>query len=43
MLTEAMNKTDRVSIYAGVPRQTAINLMEINLKNRRENDLYAFQ
>lgn len=42
LISEAMNKKGRESIYSGVSKTPSVNLYEINLRKRRENSLYAF-
>jgi hypothetical protein len=41
LLAQAFRK-QKNSIYTGIPSDAAVNLFEINAKNRRENSLYAF-
>ena len=43
MVSQAMDKPGRQSLYSGVSQVPAVNLMEINLRRRREDNLYAFQ
>ena len=42
LIASAFNKSVRRSIYQGIPKDAATNLFEINAKNRRENNMYAF-
>lgn len=42
LVRHLQQKQQRDSIYAGVPKSAAANLFEIELKNLRENSLYAF-
>jgi hypothetical protein len=43
LIAEAFHAPTRDSLYSGVPRSSAVNLYNINLKNLRENSLYSFQ
>ena len=42
LLQEIFNTPKRESLYSGVSRSAAVNLYEIQQRNRRENSLYAF-
>jgi hypothetical protein len=41
-LDNVFDKRQNDSLYAGTPRDPARNLLEINLRRRRENNLYSF-
>jgi hypothetical protein len=41
LISEAFKKSSAQSIYTGLPMDPAINLLNIQLKNSRENSLYA--
>lgn len=42
VVSAAFNKQRQESLYAGVPKDPAVNLYNIELKNLRENSLYSF-
>lgn len=41
IVTEAFNRQKKDSIYAGVPKDPAVNLFNIKVRNRRRDSIYA--